>query len=223
MSFRDMTNEEFDRMFDFPVTSRYALPYNDEIEFQETPDGFSFRLPIPEEKPGPRKRKKRNKRQRARQAASQEVIPETATEDPADSPAPVPPQLARMESRPSSAASSRSYAEVVQQQVSDARSRTSSIMSVRSMEAEPTADDNFEEVTKVECMNHVIKNYGKSLYRIKQDTKSVSLEARKLLDEDVIAELVKAVQSAIYANTQNVDNLKPDIRNSLYHVYGNHV
>ncbi|KAF2903953.1 hypothetical protein ILUMI_02215 [Ignelater luminosus] len=141
-----MTNEEFDRMFDFPGASRYGLSYDVDVEFEETPDGFSFRIPIPEEKPGPRKRKKRNKRQRARQAASQEVIPETATEDPADSPSPVPPQLARMESRLSSAASSQSYAEVVQQQVSDARSRTSSIMSVRSMEAEPTADDDFEEL-----------------------------------------------------------------------------
>ncbi|KAF2886225.1 hypothetical protein ILUMI_19948 [Ignelater luminosus] len=76
------------------------------------PNGdFICKIHPQEENPGPRKRKKRNKRQRARQAASQEVIPETATEDTADSPSPVPPQLARMESRPTSAASSRSYAE----------------------------------------------------------------------------------------------------------------
>lgn len=72
-------------------------------------------------------------------------------------------------------------------------------------------------------MNHVLKNYGKSLYKIKNDTQTVALEARKLLDKDVIAELVKTVQSAIYANTQDVDSLKADIRNSLYHVFGNHV
>ncbi|KAF2883871.1 hypothetical protein ILUMI_22301 [Ignelater luminosus] len=103
-----MTNEEFDQMFDFPATARYAPPYD--AEYEKTPYGFRFRIAIPEEEPGSRKTRKKNKRQKARQAASHEAIPETATED-ADSPSSVPPQLARMESRPSSAASSRSYAE----------------------------------------------------------------------------------------------------------------
>ncbi|KAF2886302.1 hypothetical protein ILUMI_19871, partial [Ignelater luminosus] len=68
-------------------------------------------------------------------AASREVN----TEASADSPSPVPPQSARLESRPPSAASTRSYAEVVQHhhdQVSDAPSRSSSLMSVRSAEAD---------------------------------------------------------------------------------------
>ncbi|KAF2903191.1 hypothetical protein ILUMI_02993 [Ignelater luminosus] len=81
-------------------------------QVQALPNGnFICKLQPPTEQPGQRKRKKKNKRQRDRQAATQEVSQDTATDVTTDSPSPVPPQLARMESRPSSAASTRSYAE----------------------------------------------------------------------------------------------------------------
>ncbi|KAF2889235.1 hypothetical protein ILUMI_16938 [Ignelater luminosus] len=96
-------------MFDVPAVAGYVHRYD--ASFEETTYEFRYRIDAPEEEPGRHKRKKKNKRQRARQAASREAIPETITEDTADSPSPVPLQLAKMESRPSSAASSRSYAE----------------------------------------------------------------------------------------------------------------
>ncbi|XP_049821547.1 uncharacterized protein LOC126265075 [Aethina tumida] len=78
------------------------------------------------------------------------------------------------------------------------------------------------EVVKIECMNHVLKNFSKNLYKIKKDTQGVPVDARKMLKSDTINELNKSVQSAIYANTQDPENLRADIRNSIYHVYGNH-
>ncbi|KAF2896526.1 hypothetical protein ILUMI_09649 [Ignelater luminosus] len=76
-------------------------------------ESINILYPVPPEVSRKRKRKKKNKPQRARAAASREA----ATDITADSPSPVPPQSARLESRPASAASLRSYAEVVQQHV----------------------------------------------------------------------------------------------------------
>ncbi|KAF2902710.1 hypothetical protein ILUMI_03489 [Ignelater luminosus] len=79
------------------------------------------------------------------------------------------------------------------------------------------------EVRKIECTNHVVKNYSKQLYKIKNDTKSVSLAARKIFTKDTIESLIKSVQGAIYANAHgDINRLKEDIRNTVNHVFENH-
>lgn len=61
------------------------------------------------------------------------------------------------------------------------------------------------------------------MHEIKKNTKGVSLEARKLLSNEVILRLSKAAQKAIYVNAHgDVSNLKTDLRNSVFHVFGNH-
>ncbi|KAF2891143.1 hypothetical protein ILUMI_15030 [Ignelater luminosus] len=109
---------------------------------QQLEESINILYPVPPE--ASLKRKKKSKSQRARAAASREA-----------STSPIPPQSARLESRPSSAASTRSYAEVVQQQVSDARSRSSSILPVRSAEAEPTSEDDFRQVGRHSCAERI--------------------------------------------------------------------
>ncbi|XP_072390322.1 uncharacterized protein [Diabrotica undecimpunctata] len=78
-------------------------------------------------------------------------------------------------------------------------------------------------VTKIECRNHAIKNYGKALYKIKADT-TVNKEARALLTNNKIKELqnccTKIINSAAYAD---VENLKANLEKSIDHVFGNHV
>ncbi|XP_072375407.1 uncharacterized protein [Diabrotica undecimpunctata] len=77
-------------------------------------------------------------------------------------------------------------------------------------------------VTKIECRNHAIKNYGKALYKIKADT-TVNKEARALLTNNKIKELqnccTKIINSAAYAD---VENLKANLEKSIDHVFGNH-
>lgn len=72
-------------------------------------------------------------------------------------------------------------------------------------------------------MNHALKNYGKSLYKIKNNIKCITLPARKLLSKEIIDELMTSVQMAIYANIQEPETLKSDIRASIYHVFGSHL
>lgn len=68
------------------------------------------------------------------------------------------------------------------------------------------------QVTKVECTNHCIKNYGKYLYKMKEDTKCVAKPARKLLTKSLITQLTKSAQNAIYDNAPgSPENLKFDI------------
>ncbi|KAB0802471.1 hypothetical protein PPYR_04657 [Photinus pyralis] len=79
-----------------------------------------------------------------------------------------------------------------------------------------------EQVQKVECTNHVIKNFGKALRFIKND-KNVHLQARKLLTGKIIEELGNRVQNAIYDNALgDVESLKADVVNSPYHVFKDH-
>ncbi|KAB0790356.1 hypothetical protein PPYR_15279, partial [Photinus pyralis] len=76
----------------------------------------------------------------------------------------------------------------------------------------------------IECTNHAIKNYSKHLYKLKSDTKNVALATRKLLSKDTIGALVKFAQKAIYANSHgDIATLKSDLRNSVKHVFGNHL
>ncbi|KAF2878921.1 hypothetical protein ILUMI_27245 [Ignelater luminosus] len=78
-------------------------------------------------------------------------------------------------------------------------------------------------VVKIECTNHVIKNYGKRRYAKKNDTKNVSFMARKLLPYKRILELQKIAQKAIYDNVHgNVATLKRNLENEPYHVFQHH-
>ena len=77
---------------------------------------------------------------------------------------------------------------------------------------------------KVECTNHCLKNFNKALLKIKNDTKGVSLAIRKLLSKEKIQDLVKTAHNAVYANAfGDLGTLKKDLRNSVDHVFGNHV
>jgi hypothetical protein len=58
---------------------------------------------------------------------------------------------------------------------------------------------------------------------MKTDIKGVPLSIRKLLTKDVIKCLTDTAQKAIYANAHgDVAQLKDDLRNSIFHVFGNH-
>ncbi|XP_049822122.1 uncharacterized protein LOC126265272 [Aethina tumida] len=39
------------------------------------------------------------------------------------------------------------------------------------------------EVVKIECMNHVLKNFSKNLYKIKKDSQGVPVDARKMIQK----------------------------------------
>lgn len=52
-------------------------------------------------------------------------------------------------------------------------------------------------VKKLECTNHVLKNYGKHLYKIKADTQ-INLNGRKLLTKSKILALTKRAKCSIY-------------------------
>lgn len=79
------------------------------------------------------------------------------------------------------------------------------------------------QVKKVECVNHVIKNYGKNLHSIKNDTK-VNIQVRQQLTQKKIHDLQKVAQSAIYNSCfhKNIEELREDLRNSPLHVFGIH-
>lgn len=67
-----------------------------------------------------------------------------------------------------------------------------------------------------------MKCYGKNLRKIKDDTKNVALDARKLLGPKIEA-LQSMAQNSIYANAHgDITRLKKDLRNSVSHVFGNH-
>lgn len=76
------------------------------------------------------------------------------------------------------------------------------------------------DVLKIECTNHVLKNYGKALYKIKKE----NVNAKKILTKNIIVNLQKRAQAAIYVNTNgDVEKLKEDLRISPFHVFDHHV
>lgn len=79
------------------------------------------------------------------------------------------------------------------------------------------------DVSKIECRNHTVKNFGKALYKVKGDSR-VSAEARKLLTANKIKELQDFCIRAIFSNAHNMDveSLKKDLQNGPYHVFGIH-
>ncbi|CAG9771313.1 unnamed protein product [Ceutorhynchus assimilis] len=79
------------------------------------------------------------------------------------------------------------------------------------------------EVRKIACKNHIIKNYGTALYKLKNDT-TIAAAGRKYLTVNAIKDLENIGTKAIYINAHgDVDNLKTDLENGPYHVFGNHL
>nr|XP_022904792.1 uncharacterized protein LOC111416906 isoform X2 [Onthophagus taurus] len=77
------------------------------------------------------------------------------------------------------------------------------------------------QVEKLECVNHAIKNYGKSLYKIKADT-SINIQGRKYLTKPIITELQKGAYKAIKKYSGDVNKMKAEISNSIMHVFEHH-
>lgn len=77
------------------------------------------------------------------------------------------------------------------------------------------------EMIKMECANHITRNYTGKLHKLTSDI-SFSSESRKLL-KSVIPRLTKAVRGAIRQNAGlNVSQLRDDLRNGPFHVFGDH-
>ncbi|XP_031327537.1 uncharacterized protein LOC116166782 isoform X2 [Photinus pyralis] len=78
------------------------------------------------------------------------------------------------------------------------------------------------EVEKIHCSNHAVKNYGKALYKIKNDT-AIALQARKFLTVKNIKALQEIAMKVLYENAHGlVEDLKTDLMNGPKHVYGDH-
>lgn len=81
------------------------------------------------------------------------------------------------------------------------------------------------EVKKVECTNHAIKNYGKRLRSIKKDTQ-INIKGRKLLTNSKIDLLTKRTKTSIYEHAKkhvrNIEVFKQNLRFGLHHVFGDH-
>lgn len=83
-------------------------------------------------------------------------------------------------------------------------------------------------VQKIECVNHLLRNYNGKNISLKKDT-SIPLDERKLLTAERLNRLRIAVKSAIrYRMAQNstvpdkIDQLKKDLINSPRHIFGDH-
>ncbi|XP_041968189.1 uncharacterized protein LOC121725361 [Aricia agestis] len=84
------------------------------------------------------------------------------------------------------------------------------------------------QVQKIECSNHLLRNYCSKFIQLQKDT-SIPLLERKLLTSERITRLRTAVRSAArFRNAQNnslsekIIKLRDDILNSPKHVFGNH-
>ncbi|XP_039296667.1 uncharacterized protein LOC120354188 isoform X2 [Nilaparvata lugens] len=75
-------------------------------------------------------------------------------------------------------------------------------------------------VEKIECSNHMIKNYTKRLYKIRED----GIVEKRVLNQSVIKRLKAAVRGSVahYASDKNIEDLKRDLRNGPFHVLGYH-
>ncbi|CAF4946370.1 unnamed protein product [Pieris macdunnoughi] len=84
------------------------------------------------------------------------------------------------------------------------------------------------QVQKIECSNHLLRNYCSKLMQLQKDT-SIPLTERKLLTSERITRLRTAVRAAArFRNAQTTSNseknlkLRDDIINSPKHVFGDH-
>lgn len=87
----------------------------------------------------------------------------------------------------------------------------------------------YENLTvgKIECKNHLLRNYCKALLAVSTNS-SYHIKARKLVKEKYLR-LRWGVDSSIkYWSRQNIpfeekaDNIKKDIQNGPYHIFGDH-
>lgn len=81
------------------------------------------------------------------------------------------------------------------------------------------------DVKKIECTNHALKNYGKNIRKVKNDTTN-DAKGRKILTLKKIGALTKRAQCSIYehAKKENPDPnlLREDLRLGLHHVFEDH-
>lgn len=81
---------------------------------------------------------------------------------------------------------------------------------------------------KIECINHLLRNYSGKILNISKDT-SIPLSERRHLTADRQKRLRTAVTSAVrFRKAQNLSqaeqiiNFKKDILNSPKHIFGDH-
>ncbi|KAK4880779.1 hypothetical protein RN001_008925 [Aquatica leii] len=76
-------------------------------------------------------------------------------------------------------------------------------------------------IMKTECKNHVIKNYSKHLYNLKNDK---SIQTNKFLTIASIKKLVDVAKYQIHHNKSHgsLESLRDDLANGPYHVFGDH-
>lgn len=93
------------------------------------------------------------------------------------------------------------------------------------LESRPYSKVNVE---KIECTNHLLRNFNGKLFNLGKDT-AVPLAERKLLTVDRMKRLRTAIRSAArFRNAQNstlsdkIISLKKDILNSPKHIFGDH-
>ncbi|KAE9522691.1 hypothetical protein AGLY_016913 [Aphis glycines] len=89
------------------------------------------------------------------------------------------------------------------------------------LEARPYKNRTVE---KIECKNHLLRNFCKKMREIATKKQAGKLENRKLLQNNILR-LRKGIISAIQYRRKNKDNdndLRNDILNSIDHIFGQH-
>ncbi|KAJ8909537.1 hypothetical protein NQ315_002087 [Exocentrus adspersus] len=79
-----------------------------------------------------------------------------------------------------------------------------------------------QRIYKTECRNHVLKNYSKHLYNVKDDKRIANT---KDLTVTIIKKLVDVAKHQINhhsGTTRNSDDLKTDLANGPSHIFGQH-
>ncbi|XP_044759630.1 uncharacterized protein LOC123317261 [Coccinella septempunctata] len=82
------------------------------------------------------------------------------------------------------------------------------------------------DVVKIQCANHMTRCVSDKLHRLSKNT-SFNISNRKILTKkdgpiSNIERLVKSVRTIVKNNAQDTVMLRNDLRNALYHVFGNH-
>lgn len=84
-----------------------------------------------------------------------------------------------------------------------------------------------KKITKIECRNHLLRNFGTKLLAISKDTK-FDIQCRKILGSET-QRITKDIRCAIkYRKKENVSranqilNLQADIKNTPFHIFGDH-
>lgn len=89
----------------------------------------------------------------------------------------------------------------------------------------------YEDMTveKIECSNHLLRNYAKKLQDIVKDGKFGSIVLRKKVGGNIVRLRNSIPKAANYRSNQNelsdiqkLQELKKDILNSPHHIFGNH-